>query len=75
MRRPGVVCPRQALLDQIWGTHDVGDGASLDVLMSRIRRKLAEEGLGRHVQTRRGQGYCFDARTRPRPVLTDQAAG
>ena len=49
----GRVVSRTQILDSVWGGEDAG--ASLEVLVARIRRKLGE----RTVRTLRGEGYAL----------------
>ena len=51
----GQVVPRQRILDEVWGEGDASAAASLDVLMTRIRKKLGNETI----RTVRGEGYAF----------------
>jgi two-component system OmpR family response regulator len=58
--RAGRVVSRADILDLVW--HERGDGASesLDVIVSRLRRKLSENpGPGR-IRTVRGEGYVLE---------------
>jgi len=54
-RRDGRVVSRDALLDGVWGEATERSGASLEVLIARIRRKLAPE----LIRTVRGEGYAL----------------
>jgi len=57
-RDPGVVVPRQSLLDQVWGTDYFGDDHVLDVHVAKLRRKLAVEDAGSGlIETVRGIGF------------------
>lgn len=58
--RPGRVLSRDQLLDLTHG-HDGGDvlDRSIDVLVSRLRRKLDTSGTGRLFKTVRNGGYQF----------------
>ena len=51
----GQVVPRLRILDEVWGEGDASAAASLDVLMTRIRKKLGSETI----RTVRGEGYAF----------------
>lgn len=51
----GAVVPRQQLLTRVWNDADESKLASLDVLISRIRRKLGNDV----VRTLRGGGYSL----------------
>ena len=57
-REPGIVIPRQALLDALWGPEFVGDDHLVDVHIANLRRKLGDEPANpRFVETVRGVGY------------------
>ncbi len=57
-RDPGVVVPRQALLDQVWGTDFFGDDHVLDVHVGKLRRKLSVGTRGEDlIETVRGIGF------------------
>jgi len=53
--RKGRVVSRRELLDAVWGQADEAASASLDVLIARIRRKLARD----LIRTVRNEGYAF----------------
>lgn len=55
-RRRGRVVSRDALLDGVWGEATERSGASLEVLIARIRRKLAPD----LIRTVRGEGYALE---------------
>jgi DNA-binding response OmpR family regulator len=55
MRRPGVVCTREELLAEIWGSWFDPRSNVVDVAVRRLRRKLGD-GL---VLTVRNVGYVF----------------
>lgn len=59
--RLGRVVPRRDLLEDIW--HDTGRGSSesLDVILSRLRRKLGSLDDGLVVRTVRGTGFVLEA--------------
>ncbi len=54
--RRGRVVERAAILESIWGEVTTSSSASLDVIVTRIRRKLGSES----VRTIRGEGYAAD---------------
>jgi DNA-binding response OmpR family regulator len=63
-RDPGVVVPRQSLLDQVWGTDYFGDDHVLDVHVAKLRRKLAGDAAGHElIETVRGIGFRLKERT------------
>lgn len=54
--REGRVVTREAILEAIWDEASERTGASLDVILARVRRKLGE-GV---VRTLRGEGYTLE---------------
>ena len=58
--RAGRVIRRSELLDAAWGETSRGASESLDVIMSRLRRKLGRVGNGDCIRTVRGEGYIFE---------------
>ncbi len=60
MRRPGHVCRREELLEQLWGARH-GDYATLTVHVRRLREKVeADPSAPQHIKTVWGVGYRFD---------------
>jgi DNA-binding response OmpR family regulator len=57
--REGRVVPREELLESLWGLADDSTAASLEVLLVRIRRKLANHGLKNILRTVRQVGYTW----------------
>lgn len=57
--REGRVISRRDLLEAVWGEETERAGASLDVLVARIRRKLADRGVHEAVRTVRQVGYAW----------------
>lgn len=56
-REPGMVVPRQQLLERIWGAEFAGDDHLLDVHLANLRRKLVDDATApRFVETVRGAG-------------------
>lgn len=51
----GQVVSRRRILEEVWGDDDESAAASLDVLMTRIRKKLGSDV----VRTVRGEGYAL----------------
>ncbi len=52
---------RDELLETVWGETTPETAASLDVILSRIRRKLADRGLPEAIETVRGFGFRWRA--------------
>ncbi len=60
MRRPGQVCRREELLEQLWGARH-GEYATLTVHVRRLREKIeADPSAPQHIKTVWGVGYRFD---------------
>jgi two-component system OmpR family response regulator len=60
MREPGRVFSRSEILERVYDDGHEGDSNVVDVLLSRIRRKLGG-GEGSCIKTVRGVGYALDA--------------
>jgi two-component system, OmpR family, phosphate regulon response regulator PhoB len=63
MTHPERVYTRDQLLDRIWGGSVYVEERTIDVHIRRLRKALEEFGYDRYVQTVRGSGYRFSART------------
>ncbi|HMK88624.1 MAG TPA: response regulator transcription factor [Methylocystis sp.] len=59
MRRAGRVVMRDALIDAVFGIDDDIHWNSLNVLVSRLRRRLAEVEAGVDIHAARGIGYLL----------------
>jgi DNA-binding response OmpR family regulator len=57
--RDGRVIARDDILEAVWGEATERAGASLEVLVARIRRKLADRGVCDAVRTVRQVGYAW----------------
>ena len=57
--RDGRVVARDDILEAVWGEATERAGASLEVLVARIRRKLADRGVSDAVRTIRHVGYAW----------------
>jgi DNA-binding response OmpR family regulator len=57
--RNGRVVARDDLLESVWGAVSDGAAGSLEVLLVRIRRKLAERGVRDALRTVRQLGYAW----------------
>jgi DNA-binding response OmpR family regulator len=61
VRARGVVVPREVLLEDLWGQDTPEAAASLEVIVSRLRRKLPRGAEGTSlVRNVRGVGYSID---------------
>ncbi|WP_144717444.1 response regulator [Agrococcus jejuensis] len=72
LRSPSRLVTRQALLQEVWGTHHVRDTGYLRLYVSQLRKKLEPEPAHpRHLLTEAGMGYRFE----PGSPTTVDAAG
>lgn len=55
-QRKGNVVSRERLLQHFWGISDAAETRTIDVLISKIRKKLDN----RYIKTKRGFGYYFE---------------
>lgn len=63
LRRPRQILSREQLIEDARGRGaDVFD-RSIDLLVSRLRQKLADDTESKLIRTIRGEGYFFDLRT------------
>lgn len=60
-QNPGSLIPRSTILDIVWAGDVSDESKTLDVHMSRLRRKLDEVGLGDMVKTIRRRGYLLSS--------------
>lgn len=58
-RHRGRAVARSAILLAIWGAEDDSARASLEVLVARLRRKMADAGGPDIIRTHRGYGYSL----------------
>ncbi|WP_068618851.1 response regulator transcription factor [Paenibacillus tuaregi] len=59
MQRKGRVVSRDKLLDRMWEDQHFIDDNTLNVYITRIRKKLKELGAGEAIETVRGAGYML----------------
>jgi DNA-binding response OmpR family regulator len=57
LRRRGAVVPRSELWEHLYDFASTSSSNVLDVLVGRLRRKLADAGASELIHTRRGEGY------------------
>lgn len=55
---PGRVFSREEILDAVWHGESFVLSRTVDVHITRIRKKLGEQG--NHITNRQGYGYCFE---------------
>jgi len=58
--RAGHVVPREEVLEIVWHDTSAASSDSLDVILSRLRRKLGITGEKGAIRTLRGQGYVLE---------------
>jgi DNA-binding response OmpR family regulator len=59
-RRPGQVCTRAQLLEEVWEHHYLGDSRLVDSCVQRLRAKIETDPAAPvYIQTVRGFGYRF----------------
>jgi len=64
VRAKGHAVSREDLLEEIWGVSRAETGASLEVIVARLRRKLDAPGGEGLIRTIRGHGYALAMRSR-----------
>lgn len=63
MTHPDRVFSRAQLLDQVWGDHVFVEERTVDVHIRRLRKTLQSSQHDAHIETVRGAGYRFIAKT------------
>ena len=58
VRRPGVVCPLDALLREVWGHDRPSDASMVKHHVARLRRKLGADGAA--IENVRAVGYRYN---------------
>ncbi len=71
--RKASVVSKTALMDLLYGEFEEPDVKSLNVLMHRLRKRLAAAGLGTLVRTVWGTGYLIDEPSRRVPAMAREA--
>ena len=61
--KQGRVVGRTDLLENVWHAAGRHESDSLDVILSRLRRKLGGDGEGCAIRTIRGEGFVFEVTT------------
>ncbi len=56
--QPGRVFSREEILSEVWQGESYVLDRTIDVHITRIRRKLGEDGI--RLTNRQGYGYCFE---------------
>lgn len=58
-RKKGEVITKEVILHELWQTDEFIDVNTLNVKMTRLRKKLSSVGLDAHIITKRGLGYVL----------------
>ena len=58
-RKKGEVITKEVILHELWQTDEFIDVNTLNVKMTRLRKKLSSVGLDAHIITKRGAGYVL----------------
>lgn len=61
MRRPGVVVPRSAIVEAVWGFDDEVNDNTVDAFIRLVRRKVDDPHNEKLIRTVRGVGYSVKA--------------
>jgi two-component system response regulator ResD len=64
-RSPDRVFTREMLMNQVWGYDYLGDGHTIDVHISALRKKIEYDPEQRYIKTIWRVGYRFEVKTRP----------
>ena len=59
MKNHGRIVSRDELISYLWDTEEFIDDNTLTVNLSRVRKKLEEQGVVGLIKTKRGQGYLL----------------
>ncbi|MFG6357016.1 MAG: response regulator transcription factor [Acetatifactor sp.] len=60
LKNPGIVLPRDAILEQVWGSSFEGESRTLDMHIKTLRQKLGDQGS--MIRTVRNVGYVIENR-------------
>jgi len=63
-KSPDRVFTREVLMNKVWGYDYLGDGHTIDVHISALRKKIELDPVQRYIKTVWRVGYRFEARTR-----------
>ena len=63
-KAPGRVFTREILMNKVWGYDYLGDGHTIDVHISALRKKLEANAEQRYITTVWRVGYRFEVKTR-----------
>ena len=60
MEQKGKIVSRETLMKRLWETDSFVDENTLNVNITRLRRKIAQAGIPDFVSTRKGEGYLLE---------------
>uniref|UniRef100_UPI0040579532 response regulator transcription factor n=1 Tax=Acetatifactor sp. TaxID=1872090 RepID=UPI0040579532 len=60
LERIGKVVSREEIMERLWGNDEFVDDNTLTVNMTRLRKKLEQNGCGEFIETKRGMGYIIE---------------
>jgi DNA-binding response OmpR family regulator len=60
LQRPGRIVSKSQLFESLYGCNDEINPSSVEVFISRLRRKIDEAGTGIHIRVLRGLGYRIE---------------
>ena len=61
LQKRGTIVSREELMLKLWDSDEFVDDNTLSVNVNRLRKTLADAGLGDCVKTHKGQGYSLEA--------------
>ncbi|HEY7414110.1 MAG TPA: response regulator transcription factor [Ktedonobacteraceae bacterium] len=64
-RSPDRVFTRETLMNKVWGYDYLGDGHTIDVHISALRKKIETDSTPRYIKTVWRVGYRFEAKPKP----------
>lgn len=64
-KSPDRVFTREVLMNKVWGYDYLGDGHTIDVHMSALRKKIEQESGQRYIKTVWRVGYRFEVKPSP----------
>lgn len=59
LEKTGKVVSREEIMERLWGNEEFVDDNTLTVNMTRLRKKLEQQGYADLIETKRGMGYII----------------
>jgi DNA-binding response OmpR family regulator len=69
-KSPDRVFTREVLMNKVWGYDYLGDGHTIDVHISALRKKIESGSEQRYIKTVWRVGYRFEAKVRSAPAIS-----